>query len=157
MGSENHRSPLKAALLCGAAAVTLPLAAACSGGANAEGNSAQGGAKEAKPATAEQLAAQTGCTLSSLRKVKDLAQGACQTAKGRYTVVSFSTDQGQKAWLEEAKPWGGSYLVGPRWVVVSTTQTLQSLQQDLGGQVQYGADHSGGGHQGGSGTGHQGG
>ncbi|GLZ10648.1 hypothetical protein Acsp04_08830 [Actinomadura sp. NBRC 104425] len=153
MVSDNHRSPLRAALLCGAAAVLLPLAAGCTGASGEAGG--QGQVKQAQPATAEQLAQQTGCTLSSIRKVADLSQGACQTSKGRFTVVSFTTDQGQQAWLEEAKPWGGTYLVGPRWVVVSTEQTLKALQEDLGGQIQYGADHSGGGHQGGT-TGHQG-
>ncbi|GLW63201.1 hypothetical protein Arub01_14450 [Actinomadura rubrobrunea] len=156
MRSDDHRSPLKAALLCGAAAALLPLAAGCSGGSAEAGGS---GGKQAQPATAEQLAQQTGCKLSSLRKVADLSQGSCQTDKGRFTVVSFTTDQGQHAWLEEAKPWGGTYLVGPRWVIVSTEQTLKSLQEELGGQIEYGAHHGGGGgggHQGG-GTNHQGG
>jgi hypothetical protein len=130
---------LKAALLSGA---TLMLAAGCSGSSNMAGmHGAHGDAPKAKPATIEQIAEQTGCTLAGTRNADELKQGACQTAKGRYTVVSFKTDQGQNSWLEEAKPWGGSYLVGARWVIVSTPPTLETLRKELGGQILNGAHH----------------
>src|SRR5687767_12356099 len=81
----------KAALLCGAA-LALPLAAGCLGasGSSHSGEHGEGGAPEAKPATIEQLAEKTGCALASKRKSTELQQGNCQTAKGRYVLVSFS-------------------------------------------------------------------
>ncbi|MGK5551099.1 hypothetical protein ACSNOI_05740 [Actinomadura kijaniata] len=122
------------------AVVAAALTAGCSG-TSQHGGHAAGAAAE--PATIEQLAARTGCSLSSRRAAEELQQGACQTARGRYTLVGFSTDQGQKAWLEEAKPWGGSYLVGTRWVAVGTPQTLEALRGTLGGTVMNGAHHGG--------------
>ncbi|GAA2408004.1 hypothetical protein GCM10010191_15600 [Actinomadura vinacea] len=161
MGSLNQMTPVKAALLCGAA-IVLPLAAGCGGSEKSSQDGA--GGPEAKPATIEQLAQQTGCTLTGTRNAAELRQGACKTAKGRYTLVSFTNDKGRDAWLTEAKPWGGSYLVGPRWVAVATPQILETLRKDVGGKIVSGDDHGGGGggqngngnHQGGNGN-HQGG
>lgn len=118
--------------LLGLAALTL---AACGG------HGGHDAGKAAEPATIEQLAAKTGCTLTGKRAAEELQQGACQTAKGRYTLVGFATDRGQQAWLEEAKPWGGTYLVGARWVAVGTPQTMESLRGTLGGTVLNGARH----------------
>src|SRR5690349_10628465 len=120
MGPRHHPGLLRPVLLC-AAAVALPLAAGCSAKSGASGAS---GEKDAKPASIQRLAEQTGCSLTGKRKVKDLEQGNCKTAQGRYVLLSFTTDQGMNAWLEEAKPWGGAYLVGPRWVAVSEDKTL---------------------------------
>ncbi|MFC6886259.1 MULTISPECIES: hypothetical protein [Actinomadura] len=146
MGSPHHLTPARAALLCGAAAVTLPLSSACSGAAAGNGADGADGAHSAhgaaaSPATIEQLAARTGCALSGKRGSEELRQGACRTAKGRYTLVSFTTDRGRDAWLEEARPWGGSYLVGTRWVAVGAPRTLESLRADLGGHVMNGDHH----------------
>ncbi|WP_067487684.1 hypothetical protein [Actinomadura hibisca] len=129
--------------LLGGAALLVPLAAGCTGASGEASHPGHGGGKAAAPATIEQLAARTGCTLTGKRAADELRQGACRTGEGRYTLVGFSTDQGQRAWLEEAKPWGGSYLVGTRWVAVGAPQTLQALRQDLGGEVMNGAHHGG--------------
>ncbi|MEU5879688.1 hypothetical protein [Spirillospora sp. NPDC047279] len=129
---------VKAALL---AAPALALLAGCSklnGGSHAGHD-----APQAKAATIEQLAQQTGCTLSGRRNADELRQGACQTGTGRYTVVGFTTDQGQKAWLEEAKPWGGSYLVGKRWIIVATAPILETLRHQVGGDIVNGRQHHG--------------
>jgi hypothetical protein len=137
MGSLFH-TPVKTVLLCGAALV-LPLAAGCSGGAKGHGE--HGGAPVAKAATIEQLAEQTGCTLAGTRKSAQLKQGQCKTDKGRYVLVSFPTDKDRDAWLTEAKPWGGSYLVGPKWVAVATPPILETLRKDVGGKVVNGDGH----------------
>jgi hypothetical protein len=131
---------LKTALLCG---VGMTLLAACSGQSGSAGHSGHGdnAAPAAKPASIEQLASRTGCSPSSKRSSEELRQAACQTSKGRYTLVSFTTDQGQQSWLTEAKPWGGSYLIGPRWVVVATAPILQSLRSELGGKILNGEHH----------------
>ncbi|MFC4051531.1 hypothetical protein ACFOY4_17705 [Actinomadura syzygii] len=138
MGPRHHLGLLRPVLLC-AAALALPLAAGCSAKSGASGE------KDAKPASIQRLAEQTGCALTGKRKVKDLEQGNCKTAQGRYVLLSFTTDQGMNAWLDEAKPWGGAYLVGPRWVAVSEDKTLTTLRKDLGGEIVYGAGHDMGG------------
>ncbi|MEV0666513.1 hypothetical protein ACIBI3_27810 [Actinomadura luteofluorescens] len=125
---------LKTVPLC-AAALALPLAAGCSAASDASGG------KAAKPASLAELAQQTDCSLTGKRKVEDLEQGNCKTAKGRYVLLSFTSDNGMNAWLEEAKPWGGTYLVGARWVAVSQQQTLESLREDLGGKIVQGDGH----------------
>ncbi|MBW8481067.1 hypothetical protein [Actinomadura parmotrematis] len=112
----------------------LALAAGCGGAAGMTHAAAE-------PATIEQLAARTGCSLSGTRSAEELRQGACQTARGRYTLVGFSSGEGRRQWLEEARPWGGSYLVGPNWVAVGTQPVLQALKKDLGGDILDGEMH----------------
>ncbi|MGW5418291.1 hypothetical protein [Actinomadura geliboluensis] len=161
MGPRHHPRPItprpnasrarapraRAALLC-AAALALPLAAGCSAKSGASS-----GEKAAKPASLAELAKQTDCQVTGQRKVKDLEQGNCKTSLGRYVLVSFTTDAGMHSWLEEAKPWGGWYLVGARWVAVSQKPTLESLRKDLGGKIVQG-DHHGSGQEGGHEGGH---
>ncbi|MGI5202708.1 hypothetical protein ACQEU6_14195 [Spirillospora sp. CA-108201] len=130
---------LKTVPLC-AAVLAMPLAAGCSAGSDASGG------KDAEPASLAELAQQTDCSLTGKRKVEDLEQGNCKTARGRYVLLSFTSDNGMNAWLEEAKPWGGTYLVGARWVAVSQQQTLESLRGDLGGKIVQGDDGHGAGH-----------
>jgi hypothetical protein len=139
MGSLIHLTPVKAALVCGAVLV-LPLAA-CS---SKEGD----GLPQAKAANIEQLSQKLGCTLTGKRNAKELRQGLCKTSAGRFVLVDFNNDKQRDAWLTEAKPWGGVYLVGPRWVVsASNQQIVDALRKDLGGQVVHGDRHGqGGGH-----------
>ncbi|MEU9842223.1 hypothetical protein AB0C69_23695 [Actinomadura sp. NPDC048032] len=125
---------LKTVPLC-AALLAMPVAAGCSAGSDASGG------KAAEPASLAELAQRTDCSLTGKRKVKDLEQGNCKTARGRYVLLSFTSDNGMDAWLEEAKPWGGTYLVGARWVAVSQQQTLESLRGDLGGRIVQGDGH----------------
>ncbi|MEW2356629.1 hypothetical protein [Spirillospora sp. NPDC029432] len=140
MGSLFH-TPVRTVLLCGAA-LAPPAAAGCSGGHGGHGTD---GAPAAKEATIEQLAQRTGCTLTGTRKAAELRQGQCKTGKGRYVLVSFTSDKTRDSWLTEAKPWGGTYLVGPKWVAVATPQILETLRKDVGGKIVKGDDHGGGG------------
>ncbi|SEF52761.1 hypothetical protein SAMN04489712_101319 [Thermomonospora echinospora] len=147
-----RRAALRGALTaaCGAALLL--------GGCSAGGSGQNAGGDDPPGVTVaglEDLASKAGCTLQSQTKAEELRQGACQTSKGRYTLVTFTTEEGQGNWLREAKPWGGTYLVGPRWVAVGTEQTLQTLRQDLGGEIQAGDDHGQGGkHEDGNHGGH---
>lgn len=135
---EIDRLPRGAARI-GAATLTatlaVTLAGGCSGGEKADPHDG------AKPATLEQLAGKTGCKLLSPRNSADLRQGSCRTSDGRFTLVSFTNDKNQQVWLREAKNWGGSYLVGPRWIVVSTPETLQTLRKNVGGRIEEGDHH----------------
>ncbi|MFA1542254.1 hypothetical protein [Actinomadura monticuli] len=147
MGSRHPLGPItlprpRTALLC-AAALALPLAAGCS----AKSDASDG--KAAKPASLQELAQQTDCKVTGTRKVKDLEQGNCKTSLGRYVLLSFTTDGGMDSWLHEAKPWGGWYLVGARWIAVSEKPVLESLRKELGGEIVQGDHHGGGGQHGG--------
>jgi hypothetical protein len=115
-------------------------AAACSG---QKGTSADPSAPTGKQFSLEQIAAQTDCSMQLQNNVAEFRQGACKTDKGRYVVLTFATQQAGDDWLAEAKNWGGTYLVGPKWVVVGTPQQLQSFRAKLGGTIQAGDDHSG--------------
>lgn len=146
MGSRHPLDLIRSPLLC-AAALALPLAAGCSA---ESGDSAE---KVAKPASLQELARQTDCKVTGTRKVKDMEQGNCKTSLGRFVLLSFTTDKGMQSWLHEAKPWGGWYLVGARWVAVSEKPTLESLRTELGGKIVQG-DHHGSGQEGGHEGGH---
>jgi hypothetical protein len=143
MGSTHHlgratRVPRAGLALAVAAVLALPLAAGC----NAKKAGASGDAdRAAAPASLDELAARTGCSLVGRRKAQQLQQGNCQNSRGQYVLVSFDSDQDMTSWLNEAKPWGGTYLVGTRWVAVSTPNTLQSLRKDLGGHILSGEMH----------------
>jgi hypothetical protein len=132
---SHRRAAAGAALACG---VLAGLAAGCSGHHPAERSAA--GVAASVP-DMNRLAGAAGCTVTGLRTVKDLRQGVCQTPSGHYTLVTFATDQGQNAWLDEAKKWGGAYLVGPRWVAVGTLANLAPLKSRLGGAIQPGDSH----------------
>jgi hypothetical protein len=144
MSPRHHLVPKKRALLCAAAALALPLAAGCGG---------SGDPKEPEPASLQELAEQTNCSVTGKRKVADMEQGNCKNDLGRYVLVSFSSDKKMNTWLEEAKPWGGAYLVGASWIVVSEEKTLQTIRKDLGGKIVHGDDHSWGDGNGGKGNG----
>ncbi|TDC54687.1 hypothetical protein E1281_15770 [Actinomadura sp. KC345] len=146
MGPRHHPVLKKHALLCAAAALALPLAAGCGGSDEASGATAE-------PASLQELAEQTDCSLTGKRKVKDMEQGNCKNDLGKYVLLSFTTDKNMNSWLTEAKPWGGVYLVGARWVVVSQEKTLQTIRKDLGGKIVHGDKHDGGGGHGSGGHG----
>ncbi|MDX6433422.1 MAG: hypothetical protein QOE54_5788 [Streptosporangiaceae bacterium] len=131
------------ARLCVTTIAVLSIAA-CSGQKAA--TSADPAAPTGKRYSLEQIAAQTDCRMQLQSNVAEFRQGACKTTAGRYVVLTFATQQGGDDWLKEAKNWGGTYLVGPRWVVVGTPQQLQSFRSKLGGSIQAGDDHSGSGH-----------
>ncbi|MFB4298980.1 hypothetical protein [Actinomadura sp. NTSP31] len=143
MGSTHHlgraaRLPRAGLALAAAAVLALPLAAGCQAG---KAGTSGDGDRAAAPANLDELAARTGCSLVGRRKAEQLQQGNCRNSRGQYVLVSFDRDQDMTAWLDEAKPWGGTYLVGTRWVAVSTPATLQSLRKDLGGRIQSGEMH----------------
>ncbi|HEU5025337.1 MAG TPA: hypothetical protein VFV01_10515 [Spirillospora sp.] len=143
MGSTHHLGraagvPRAGLALAVAAVLALPLAAGCS----AKKAGASGDAdRAAAPASLDELAARTGCSLVGRRKAQQLQQGNCRNSRGQYVLVSFDSDRDMTSWLNEAKPWGGTYLVGTRWVAVSTPATLQSLRKDLGGHILSGEMH----------------
>ncbi|WP_214411766.1 hypothetical protein [Sphaerisporangium fuscum] len=121
----------------------LTLLTGCGGGASPEAPAlaAAGAAAPAdagQPLTLKELAGRTGCAKPQIQTDSDeLRQGVCKTDKGQYALVTFSTDQGKRDWLTEAKEWGGNYLVGNKWVISGNDPALlQSFSQEVGGSLE---------------------
>ncbi|WP_327387456.1 MULTISPECIES: hypothetical protein [unclassified Streptomyces] len=62
----------------------------------------------------QQLASAVGCTAEITVRAADYRQATCMTAEADYVFVDFDTSDGQRAWLDHAKMYGGIYLVGDR-------------------------------------------
>ncbi|MFI6946252.1 hypothetical protein [Streptomyces sp. NPDC050422] len=128
-----------------AAVAGLVLLTACGGGGNGT----------AIPPTAtgtlEELAAKAHCEPKLRADAQDLRQANCTTDDGRYVLATFTTDRGQREWINEANDYGGSFLVGRRWVAVSDATVIAALRGRLGGMVESASPHhSGSGGSGGN-------
>ncbi|MET7647303.1 hypothetical protein ABZS83_27495 [Streptomyces sp. NPDC005426] len=107
--------------------------------------------------TLEELAAKAHCTPRLQTDAQELRQANCTTDDGRYVLATFATDRGQREWINEANDYGGSYLIGRRWVAVSDATVIAALRGRLGGTVENASPHhSGSGEGGGSEAGHSG-
>ncbi|MGW4796506.1 hypothetical protein ACWEPC_29205 [Nonomuraea sp. NPDC004297] len=130
---------LGAVLLSACAAPPAPAQpAAHHHGAGASSPQARPAGGQALPwASMEQIAATAGCASPSMQvDAAELRQAACQTSRGRYTLVTFTTDGGKRVWLDNAQMYGGTYLVGDRWVVVAEPALLEGLRERLGGMIE---------------------
>ncbi|MQS14868.1 hypothetical protein F7Q99_22050 [Streptomyces kaniharaensis] len=94
-------------------------------------------------ATVEDLAQRIGCTADITADTTDLRQGLCTLGEDEVWIATFPTTGAQKAWTSEAEAYGGSYLVGDRWVLVVSDTTADLLHAKLGGVITGGADHTG--------------
>ncbi|MFH9764327.1 hypothetical protein ACH4MJ_36430 [Streptomyces anulatus] len=110
--------------------------------------------------TLEQLARKAGCDPNVQTDAAELRQANCTTDDGRYILTTFATDRGQREWINEAKDYGGSYLVGRQWVAVGDPDVVAALRGRLGGTVETASPHhsgdSGGGGSEGGHSGHHG-
>jgi hypothetical protein len=133
---------VRATALLGSA-LALALVTGCGGGecSGKPALAAAIGVNSGPPATLKQLATKTGCEKPQVQTdAEELRQGVCKTDKGQYTVTTFSTDKGKAAWLEEAKKWGGNYLVGTRWVIAGNDPgVLQGFSEKVGGNIETSA------------------
>ncbi len=128
--------------------------AGCGGGADRDD-------RPAKPPTAsgtlEQLASKADCDPRLQTDAEELRQANCTTEDGRYVLATFATDRGQREWINEANDYGGSYLVGRKWVAVGDPEVVAALRGRLGGTVETASPHhSGNSGGGGSEEGHSG-
>jgi hypothetical protein len=123
------------------------------------GCGAGGERRAAVPPTAtgslERLAAEVRCTPDIQTDADEIRQAVCENAAGKFVLATFATDRGQREWINEAKDYGGHYLVGRKWVAVGETEVVSALRDTLGGDLEEGTDH-GGGHGAGRGTPHSG-
>ncbi|MDL5201173.1 hypothetical protein [Streptomyces sp. ALI-76-A] len=105
-----------------------------------------GEAKDAVPETAtgslEHLAAEVKCTPNMQTDADEIRQAVCKNPDGKFILATFSTDRGQREWINGAKDYGGHYLVGRKWVAVGETSTVTALRGTLGGDIEEGTDHS---------------
>ncbi|MCP3817488.1 hypothetical protein NLX86_04855 [Streptomyces sp. A3M-1-3] len=142
-----------------AAVLALTLVTGCSSDGTSDGKSGDNAKKEA-PETAtgslEQLAAKTDCKPNIQTEAAELRQANCKTEDGSWVLATFTTDRGQREWLNSAKDYGGEYLVGRKWVAVGEPEVVKTLRGRLGGTVESGSDHSGSSGSGGNESGHSG-
>jgi hypothetical protein len=102
--------------------------------------------KPTKPYTVEELGAAVGCTPVFQGKAADFRQANCKVDDTDYLLLDFATDKGQKDWFEYAILYGGSYLVGERWILTSSSEeAMLDLQDELGGRIEQ-DETMGGGH-----------
>ncbi|MFH8493759.1 hypothetical protein [Streptomyces coeruleorubidus] len=122
----------------------LPLATACSGGAddatmNSDPSkiSAAPAAGVVAPAKVEVIAQLTGCKPKIRIEADELRQGLCHTPKVDYLITTFPEEKYKQAWLESAAIYGGKYLVGSRWIVsAKEPKMLEEFRSKLGGTIQ---------------------
>lgn len=128
--------------LAAGAVVALLALAGCGG--SGEGG-AEGGSADRAPATAtgslEDLAAEVKCRPDIQTDADEIRQGVCKVDAGKFILATFATDRGQREWLNGAKDYGGSYLVGAKWVAVGDQKMVTSLRGRLGGSLEEGTSH----------------
>ncbi|MGW7102180.1 hypothetical protein [Streptomyces sp. NPDC054838] len=92
--------------------------------------------------TVQDLAAALGCTAEITVDAEELREGACGAGAAGFRIATFTADEGQRAWLAQSREYGGTYLVGDRWVVTAASaEALAPLRERLGGKVETGDSH----------------
>ncbi|MEW2132529.1 hypothetical protein [Streptomyces sp. NPDC005435] len=89
----------------------------------------------------ESLAAEVKCTPDMQTDADEIRQALCKNKDGKFVLATFATDRGQREWINDAKDYGGFYLVGRKWVAVGGDGTVKALRGTLGGDVEVGTDH----------------
>ncbi|MER7744435.1 hypothetical protein ABT013_04140 [Streptomyces bacillaris] len=161
MATEPERRVGVGPRAAGTLLAALLLLTGCSAGGEQEAADGAGKDHPSAPPTAtgtlEQLAEKAGCEPKVQTDADELRQANCTTSTGRYVLTTFATDRGQREWINEAKDYGGSYLVGRRWVAVGEAKVVAALRGRLGGTVETASPHhSGESGDGGNEEGHSG-
>ncbi|GHB60274.1 hypothetical protein GCM10010347_32890 [Streptomyces cirratus] len=138
--TARHLAPCVAVLL------TSLLCGGCGTG-HAKTRPAAVASPQASHVSVQDLAAALGCTAEITVDAEELREGACGAGAAGYRIATFTADEGQRAWLAESRVYGGTYLVGDRWVVTAASaEALAPLRERLGGKVETGDAH-GPGHE----------
>ncbi|MGW2723848.1 hypothetical protein [Streptomyces sp. NPDC001492] len=90
----------------------------------------------------ESLAAKVKCKPDMQIDSDEVRQAICKTSDGKYVFATFATDRGQREWINDAKDYGGFYLVGRKWVAVGEDKVVKALRHTLGGEEEIGTNHS---------------
>ncbi|WP_327265540.1 hypothetical protein OG444_32970 [Streptomyces sp. NBC_01232] len=131
-----------------AVCIAALLCVGCTAKAKAETHHTSAGADKSAPKTPgkslEEIATAIGCTAEVNVEAEELRQGGCEAGQVVYRMVTFAAEQGLHSWLTEARMYGGTYLVGDRWVVTApTAEALTALRGRLGGTLESGEEHGG--------------
>ncbi len=136
-GTGNRRAALAAGL------APLLLATACGGGDSGSAAASSGPPKVSAteagvvaPAKIEVIAGLTGCKVKIRTEADELREGVCRTKQGDYLVTTFPEERLKRTWLDSASVYGGTYLVGTRWVVSGKPAVLERLRPRIGGTME---------------------
>nr|WP_236240462.1 hypothetical protein [Streptomyces sp. CC228A] len=141
---RTSRIPKDVALALAAAALGAAALAGCTGeDGHGSGHGDGGDPPPVAEGTLEELAERAECEPRVQTDADELRQANCTTAYGTYVLATFATDRGQREWINSAKDYGGSYLVGRKWVAVAEPAVITELRGRLGGEVEAGEQHSG--------------
>ncbi|WP_172387367.1 hypothetical protein [Streptomyces sp. MNP-20] len=135
------RSMVWAAGAVSATTIGLVIAAGLAGDGG-DGGSGAGRVGAVATGTLEQLAARAECAPDVQTDAAELRQANCRNGDGRFVLATFATDRGEREWLNQAKDYGGSYLVGRKWVAVGEPGVLRALRGHLGGTVERSSHHT---------------
>jgi hypothetical protein len=91
----------------------------------------------------EHIAAEARCTPDIQTDADEIRQAVCDNPGGKFVLATFATDRGQREWINEAKDYGGYYLVGRKWVAVGADGVVDALRGRLGGTLEQGTSHAG--------------
>ncbi|MFD6890994.1 hypothetical protein [Streptomyces sp. NPDC059957] len=128
------------------------LCAACTAGAGTGAGGTGGGrAASSAPAPApeplDRIAAALGCSPEVTVDAQEVREGACAVEGLAFRVATFSTAQGRAAWLAESRQYGGTYLVGERWIITGpSADALTPARTALGGTLDSAPGHTHGAH-----------
>ncbi|MFZ3494990.1 hypothetical protein ACODT5_17515 [Streptomyces sp. 5.8] len=128
------------------------LSAACTAGTGGTG-----GGREASPApapapapapeTLDRIATALGCSPEVTVDAQEVREGACAVEGRAFRMATFSTAQGRAAWLAESRQYGGTYLVGERWIITGpSADALTPARAALGGTLDSAPGHTHGAH-----------
>ncbi|MFB8244331.1 hypothetical protein ACFC5X_04635 [Streptomyces sp. NPDC055952] len=117
--------------------IALALLTACRGQQDraAPGAPAAPAAGVVAPAKVEVIAGLAGCEAEIRTEAEELREGVCRTREGDFLITTFPEERLKETWLESARVYGGTYLVGMRWVVSAEPATLRPLRTKLGGEI----------------------
>ena len=88
--------------------------------------------------SAASAAALIGCTSSTPSDAAELFvtdQAECSLEGEKVRVFYFSTNDARNSFLELAGQFGGQYLEGENFLVEASPETLQRLQESVGGEI----------------------
>lgn len=128
-------------------AVTLLAALLFAGCAGCEGAGSAASPPPPAPEPLDRIAAALGCSPEVTVDAQELREGACAVGAQAFRLATFSTAEGRSAWLSESRQYGGTYLVGERWIITApSADALTTARARLGGTVDAPAGHTHGAH-----------
>lgn len=95
------------------------------------------------PEPLDRIAAALGCRAEIVVDAEELREGACTVGAQPFRMATFSTAEGRGAWLSESRQYGGTYLVGDRWIVTAPSPaSLTPAHTLLGGTLDSAPAHT---------------